>query len=368
MRDYKLVSADGHIIEPPNLWLDRLPGKFKDRAPHQVSLEQGDAWILEGALDPISFGAVTSGGRPPEEVSPWRRWEEVRPAGFDPAARLRDQDTDGVDAEVLYPSPRPSSALFNNPDPEFHVAQIQAYNDWLSEFCSHDPERLIGAAMIPTISLEAGIEEMQRTMKMPGMGTVLLGKYPSAGPSVQPEDDKFWAVAQDLGIPVSIHVGLGSGPPGDMSRSTSGGGELRMLDAPVRTFQIIYAGVFDRFPKLQMVFAETDCAWIPCVKEQMDNRIRRANPKLRPDIKRWPSEYFDDYLSYTYITDTKAVKFRHDVGVASMMWSSDFPHTGTDWPNSWKVIDEDFADVVADEKYAILAGNAVSVYKLGDRK
>ena len=141
-----------------------------------------------------------------------------------------------------------------------------------------------------------------------------------------------------------------------------------MLDAPVRTYQIIYAGVFDRFPKLQMVFAETDCAWIPCVKEQMDNRIRRANPKLRPNIKRWPSEYFDDYLSYTYITDTKAVKFRHDVGVASMMWSSDFPHTGTDWPNSWKVIDEDFADVVADEKQAILAGNAVSVYKLGDRK
>ena len=366
VREYKLISADGHIIEPPDLWTERLPEKFKSRAPHQVSLEQGDAWILEGARDPINFGAVTSGGRPVEEVTPWRRWDEVRKSGYDPAARLVDQDTDGVDAEVLYPSPRPSASLFNNPDPEFQVALIRAYNDWLSEYCSHAPDRLIGAAMMPTVSVDAAIDEMHRTMEMPGLGSALLGKYPSAGPTVMPEDDKFWAAAQEMGIPISIHVGLSSGAPGDMSRSTQGGGELRMLDAPVRTFQLIYAGIFDRFPNLKVVFAETDCAWIPCVKEQMDNRVRRANPERRPKIAMKPSEYFDDHLYYTYITDTQAVIFRHHVGIKSMMWSSDFPHTGTDWPNSWKVIEEDYAGVAENEKHAILAGNAVGVYKLGN--
>ena len=106
MREYRLVSGDSHVLEPPDLWTSRVPEKFRERAPHMVSLPQGDAWIIEGALDPINFGLNQCGGLPREKRVGWIRWEDVRKAGYDPAARLAELDQDGVDADILYPTPR----------------------------------------------------------------------------------------------------------------------------------------------------------------------------------------------------------------------------------------------------------------------
>ena len=139
MRNYRLISADSHVSEPPGVWVDRMPQRFKDRAPHMVSLEKGDAWIFEGYPEPINFGLNQCGGLPPERRVAWIRWEDARAAGYDPAVRLADMDQDGVDADILYPTPRPSIAMVRlQDDPELHLAQVQAYNNWLSEFCSHD--------------------------------------------------------------------------------------------------------------------------------------------------------------------------------------------------------------------------------------
>ena len=101
---YRLIDADAHINEPPDLWTSRLPGKLQDRAPRVQRFDQGDAWVLEGVKDPINFGSNTSAGVPLEQRSAWIRWEDVRPGGYDPKARLMEMDTDLVDACVLYPS------------------------------------------------------------------------------------------------------------------------------------------------------------------------------------------------------------------------------------------------------------------------
>ena len=111
-RDYKLISADSHINEPPDLWRDRVPAKFRDRAPRIEHFEQGDAWVMEGALDAINFGANCYAGLPAEQRSPWIPWEDVRAGGYDPAARIAEQDEDGVDAEILYPTPRVGNQVF----------------------------------------------------------------------------------------------------------------------------------------------------------------------------------------------------------------------------------------------------------------
>ena len=124
--------------------------------------------------------------------------------------------------------------------------------------------------------------------------------------------------------------------------------------------------MLDRFPKLNVVFAEVDCSWVPCVKEQFDDRFKRRAGAARADIKHPPSAYFNRNLFFTYITDKYGVINRHHVGLTQMMWSSDFPHTGTDWPNSWKTIEADFVGVPEDEKHAILAGNVARVYHLGN--
>jgi predicted TIM-barrel fold metal-dependent hydrolase len=296
------------------------------------------------------------------------RWEEVRKGGADPAVRLEEQDADGVDAEILYPTPRVSHNVFaNNADAEFHLDCIRAYNDWLSEYASHAPDRLVAIAMIPTLGVGAAVEELTRAMSLPGMRGALIGRYPNGEMSPSEEDDPFWARAAELDVPLHIHVSLAAVPTDDDPERKKAGarGELRHLDASLRTYELISAGLFDRHPNLEFVFSEVDCGWIPYVKEQFDNRWERRAPSDRPPLAHPPSHYFDQNISTTWITDRYGIANRHAIGVDRMMWSSDFPHAGTDWPHSWKQIDADFEGVDPDEKHAMLAGNAARLYKLG---
>ena len=361
-REYKLISADSHINEPPDLWTSRVPAKFKDRAPRMQRFEHGDAWIMEGALDPINFGNNCAAGIPAEQRKGWVKWEDVRKGGYDPETRLQEQDQDNTDCEIFYPTPRVSNQLFfHNTDPEFHLACIRAYNDWLAEFCSYAPDRLWGVALMPTIGTDAAVEELRRIMAMPGMRGAMLGQYPHGGGDISPDDDPFWAAAAELKAPVSIHVGFALAAQGDVSRGKLTG-SLRFFDAPIRATQLVESGVFDRFPELRVVLVEVDSSWIPYMREQMDDRFFRTAPDARPKINRKPSEYFFDNILTTFITDKYGVQNRHEVGVSQMMWSSDYPHTGSDWPHSWDTINDHFKGVSEDEKKQILAGNALRIY------
>ncbi len=367
-KSHRLISGDSHINEPPDLWTSRVRSKFRDRAPRMERLEKGDAWIMEGSPSPINFGNNANGGMPPEKRSAWMRWEEIRRGGYDPAVRLEEQAQDGVDAEVLFPTPRVShNVLANNRDREFHLDCIRAYNDWLSGYASHAPDRLAGIAMIPTTGVADAVAELTRAMALPGLRGALIGRYPNGSMEPSPADDPFWARAEELGVPVHIHVALAEvASDNDPERKKAGArGELRHLDASLRTYELICAGIFDRFPALDFVFAEVDCGWIPYVKEQFDNRFHRRPPNDRPPIAHPPSFYFDRNLATTYVTDTFGLMNRHAIGVERMMWSSDYPHGGTDWPHSWKQIESDFVGIDAREKQAILAGNAARLYKLG---
>jgi predicted TIM-barrel fold metal-dependent hydrolase len=364
MREYRLVSGDSHVLEPPDLWTSRVPERFRERAPHLVRLPQGDAWIIEGALDPINFGLNQCGGYPLEKRVGWIRWEDVRRAGYDPAARLAELDQDGVDADILYPTPRLANGIFwNTADPELQVALIRAYNDWLSEFCSHAPERFVGLAMIPGVGTETAIEELRRAMRLPGMRGAMLGRYPSGGEVISPADEPFWAEVAAVGVPLDVHVSFANDPPADHRRAR-GGTNFRFFDAPVRAIEFIEAGVFDRYPNLSLVFAEVDCGWVPYVKEQLDDRYQRRDPRTLAKIALKPSAYFERNMYFVFITDRYGIENRHKVGVRQMLWSSDYPHQATDWPNSWPSIERHFRDVPAQEKHAILAGNAVRLYGL----
>jgi len=372
VRKYHLVSGDAHINEPPEMW-QALPSKYAERAPRLEHFAEGDAWVFEGSPSPINFGNNINGGLPPEQCVPWKRWEDVPRAGYDPAARLESQNKDGVDAEVLYPTPRQSMAVWATAqrDPDFHLALLRSYNDWLAQYCGHSPDRLVGAAMIPTLGIDAAIKELHRALATPGLQTPLLAQWPSSGSTIQSGDDRFWAAMVEINRPVSIHISVSPGSNGDDDPNRTGltaRGELRHTVTPNNCLELINAGVFDRFPKLNVVFAECDSSWVPYVKEQLDNRFQRTSPTLRPKIKELPSYYFDHNIFTTYITDYYGVVNRHFIGVSQMMWSSDYPHMGADFPNSWKVIDTHFKDVPPEEKHSILAGNCVRVYRIGEPK
>ncbi|MGE0383176.1 MAG: amidohydrolase family protein [Gammaproteobacteria bacterium] len=359
-REYRLISGDGHVNEPPDLWTRRLPAKYASRAPRIESFENGDAWVIEGIADPINFGLNASAGMPASKQKAWMRFEEVRRGGWDPAARLEEMDEDGVDAEIMYPTPRLSFGVLTNDDKAFSLAMVQAYNDWLSEYCAHAPDRLWGLAMMPLAGVDAALAEFERCLKLPGMRGAFIPAYPNGTTTLTADDDRFFAAVAASGTPLSIHVGLSVAKP--TAHKMKLPGDTRFYDAPVRMLELLWAGVFDRFPALKVVFAEVDCGWVPFFKEQTDNRYHRMAAANRLTLTAPPSEYFDRHVFYTYITDTYAVRNRVGVGVENMLWSSDYPHTGGDWPYSWRTIDATFNGVPKPERELILAGNALRLY------
>lgn len=360
---YRLISADSHPNEPPNLWLDRVPAKYKDRAPRIERFEQGDAWVLEGVADPINFGQNACAGLAASQMTPWCRFEDLRRGGWDPAVRLDEMDLDSVDAEVLFPTPRLCWSIVANQDVEFHLAMVRAYNDWLSEYCSYAPDRLRGQAMLPNRGADAAVEEIRRVWGRPGICGFVMGAYPNGTLDITADDDKVWGLLAETRIPVSIHVSMTQSMPSSHRSPLPGYG--RFFDAPNRVVQMIFAGVFDRFPDLSLVIAEVDCGWVPYFKEQIDNnycRLREVNDFGLRDL---PSHYVDEHVYFTYMTDTFAVRHRHEIGVKNMLWSSDYPHISADWPNSWKTIQASFSGVDPGERYSILAGNAARLFGFG---
>ena len=186
------------------------------------------------------------------------------------------------------------------------------------------------------------------------MRGVVMGCYPNGTLSIEPEDDKVWGYLAERGIPLGIHVSLSQSMPAAHRAKLPGYG--RFFDAPNRMIEIIFAGVFDRFPELDVVFAEVDFGWVPYVKEQIDNNYQRLEPVSQFGLQGLPSEYVDRHFHFGYMTDTFGLQQRHYVGAERILWSSDYPHISTDWPNSWRTIQASFSGISPQERRLILAG------------
>jgi predicted TIM-barrel fold metal-dependent hydrolase len=127
--------------------------------------------------------------------------------------------------------------------------------------------------------------------------------------------------------------------------------------------ELVMAGVFDRFPQLNVVFAEVDCGWVPYVKEQIDNNYHRLDPVSRFGLRKPPSEYIAEHFHYGYMTDSVGLRMREAIGVERILWSNDYPHISADWPYSWRTIQASMSGVSPEEKHLILAGNSARLYR-----
>jgi predicted TIM-barrel fold metal-dependent hydrolase len=375
-RTYRRVDADSHVNEPPSLWVDRVPTAYKERVPHMKRFEQGDAWVMEGVPEPINFGrnvrlrdsSFSTVGA--EGVrSAWVKWEDVSPGGYQPADRLGELDIDLVDAAVFFPTPRIAQMTISTEDPDLHGVLVSAYNDWLIEFCSHAPDRLGAQILLPNRGIDQALAEIERIGGETAVTGVLFGCYPHGDPTPSPEDDVVWHALADRGLAIHTHAAVENTKPIDAyapgrALATKAGANLRFMKAPNTIFEFVSSGVFDRVPELKVVMAEVDAGWVPYVKQELDNRARRAPGA---GDKPLPSAVIEEHFYYTYITDHVAIHSRHWIGVDRIMWSSDFPHSATDWPLSWRTIDADFATVPADERDRILAKNALELYRFDQK-
>jgi len=384
MRKIHMISGDSHLDIPPERWVKRVPARWRDRAPRRVKLANGDdAFLVENRRPHTPTLQITG---VPYDQHDLHNLSYDGPGTGSPEQRLREQDQDGVDAEILYTHPIYMNSWRGITDDEPYKAMIRSYNGWLAEeYCSYSRDRLVAMGLIPDTGIEDAIQEMEYCARM-GLKGVCLYKFPNGKGYPLPEDDRFWAAALDLKMPVTAHTNGGttrfsregavfrynrspeSAHPGRdpvslMIRFTS--------DNALAPLQLAFAGVFERFPKLRIYWAETQIGWIPYCLSQIDDTYERNRHwayrqwGLEP-LKRMPSEYLREHNLWGFMKDPHGVRLRDDIGVKTLLWGSDFAHATGDWPHSREVIEETFVGVPADERYAMLAANAVEFFHLKD--
>jgi predicted TIM-barrel fold metal-dependent hydrolase len=368
MSDARVLSADSHVIEPPDLWTTRIDRRFRDRAPHvehEYAGIRGDWFVCEG-VRPLPISAFAVAGVDPREFGAkmLRGYEGVRPSGWDPVERIKDQEVDGVAGEVLYTSF--GMSLYGIKDGELRAASFRAYNDWLAEYCAHDRRRLAGVGLVPMDEVGDAVREVERCARLGLAGGLIWGSPPAARPYDRPEWDPLWAAAQDAGLPLSLHIltgAEGSGLEGASLMKTYPSLPHRMERS---ISDLVLGGALQRFPLLRIVSAENDIGWIAHFLQRLDHSWERYRHLERgPAIRELPSAYFRRQVFATFQEDRVGILTREFVGSDRLMWASDFPHSDSTWPHSRDVIARDFAGVPAAEVRRITADNCAELYRLG---
>jgi len=377
MANSRLISADSHVNEPGDLWLSRMDAELRDRAPRIVDdipgRPPGSYLVLEG-FPPFHVTQGLGAGKKPEELAQFferSTYKDARRGGWDPAERLKDMDIDGVEAEVIYTTL--GFRQFWLKDAALQRACFRAYNDWLGEYCAYAPRRLAGLAMVSLYDVEDAVRELGRCRANGLKGAMIWASPPEDRPYSDSLYDPFWAAAQDLHMPLSLHSITGMGPESQGMRAM--GRELKSLDRYLRSVTLadevkrsltvfIFSGVLERFPGLRLVSAENEVSWLPFVIQRWDQAFDDYRHMYPTPLALRPSEYFHRQVSATFIDDPLGVQYRHQVGTDNMMWSSDYPHTVSTWPHSQEVIARDFAGVSAEERRQITRDNAVRLYGL----
>jgi len=214
---YNTIDADGHILEPLDLWDKYIDPEFRERRPRFTIDDNGKERLkVEGKLlgNPRGIGSLGSVGVRQGTVKPdTLKYAEGKKGGFDPHARIVDMDADGIDAAFLYPS----LGLFAGAveDPGLAAAMCRAYNRWLADYCKPYPDRLFGVAMLPMQSVELAIDEMRYAREKLGMRGGFLRPNPYHGNKMisDPMYEPFWTMAEELDFSIGFHEGSTTAMP-----------------------------------------------------------------------------------------------------------------------------------------------------------
>ncbi len=363
-----IISADSHIMEPPDTYIGRIDKKYQDTAPRVVFDEKrGDIYLVPGMKDTIPMGLVAAAGKKPEELAAAAgpvKFEDLARGGWDPEARMADQDRDGIAAEVIYPSV--GMVLCNHPDPDYRQACFDAYNLWIAEYCSGHPDRLIGLGQTAVRSPAAAIKDLERIKSM-GLRGVMMSGFPVMEDYDSPIYDELWDAAIELKMPLSFHI-LTSRETLPGGGSTGRGPRLNGFMGIIRGNQdiiglFILGAVFERHPKLRIVCVEADAGWAPHFMYRMDHAFNRHRAWLKAgDISKMPSEYFRENVYMTFQDDWVAFQMKELCNQRRLMWANDFPHSDSTWPWSQELLAKHTQGLTEQEKNWLLHDNVAELY------
>ena len=374
---YEYISADCHIDLiwlPPDLFTANAPSNLKERMPFVTDTRRGKQWVSNKGA---KFGLMNGMGSAGREYVPGQihRSDRMASTGLyddgrkgirrltDPELRLKDQERDGVQAEVLYGVLGASMRLN---DDEAAVEMLRIYNEWLADFCATHPDRYAGLASIPSHSVDAAVTEVKRVAKRGVLRGLDIANRPDLQPFWDPAWEPLWAVAEEARLPVHLHTIGGSLP--DLSKLAPKVGRAAFATM-ITSFQmymalplmaVIFGGALERQPNLKMVIGESGIGWLPYILDHMDLEWEDQFHDL--DLKMKPSEYWHRQCYATYQSDRIGIKMLDEIGEDNIMWGSDFPHPDGIWPDSQEYIQRELGHLPAATRHKIVCANAAKLY------
>jgi predicted TIM-barrel fold metal-dependent hydrolase len=367
IEDMILISVDDHVVEPPDMFDNHLPEKYKEHAPFVRTNDFGhDVWVYEGQEIPnIGLNAVA--GKPPEE---WgfepTKFSEIRDGCYKVDKRIQDMNLNGVLGSLCFPSfPQFCGQLFSrSQDKEIGLAMVRAYNDWhIDEWCGSYPDRLIPLSIPPIWDPQLMADEVRRVAKK-GCHTVTFSENPAklGWPSWHSDAwDPFFKACDETGTVILLHIGSSS-----QLVVTADDAPIDVLVTlqPMNTVQaaadILWSPVFRKFSNLQIMLSEGGTGWIPYFLERADYVYQKHSPWTGQDLGgRLPSQIFREHVTYCFIDDRVGIELRDRMGVDRITWECDYPHSDSSWPQSPELVSKQLDGVPDDEINMITHENAM---------
>ena len=376
---YDVISADSHIDLiwlPPDLFTSNASSEMRDRMPFVTDGARGKEWVTKTGA---SFGLVNGMGSAGRLYEPGKihRADRMASEGVyedgkngirrmtEPELRIKDQERDGVQAEVLYGI---LGASIRINDDEAAREMLRIYNDWLADFCSAHPDRFAGLACIPNDDIDAAVGEIERVARRGAVRGIEISRRHDMARLWDPWWEPVWDAAATSGLPLHFHT-IGGGNRPDLSKlapktalaaRAAGITNFQMVMSDV-LLSMIFSGVLERHPTLKVVIGEAGIGWIPYVINRMDAEWEDQFKEL--DLKMPPSGYWRRQCYATYQTDPIGTKLVDDIGEDNIMWASDFPHPDGIWPDSQEYIERELGHLPAATRKKIVCDNAVRLYR-----
>jgi predicted TIM-barrel fold metal-dependent hydrolase len=386
------ISVDDHVVEPPTVWSDRLPAKYRDVGPRyarrRVGLtrwQQGafvtdkddngietDVWLFEGVVKPIRRNIAAAGlDRDEMDLNPIS-FDEMRKGCFDAVARLADMDLNHVGASLCFPQmSRFCGQEFSEAkDKDLGLACVKAYNDWMvDEWCATDRARLIPLIMVPLWDGELAAAEVRRNAER-GVHAVTFSENPYVlgFPSIHSGAwEPFFRACAETGTTINMHIGSSSKMATVSPDAVPAvGASLSSANAVSSLMEFLFSGVLERYPTLLLAYSEGQIGWIPYQLERADAvwSEHRAWNGLKGEMKQPPSHYYYRQVYGCVFRDFFGLRNLADVGEDNVTFEVDYPHTDSTFPNTVALAREMFAGLTDEQRYKVCRGNAIRMLHL----
>jgi predicted TIM-barrel fold metal-dependent hydrolase len=364
-----LISADSHVKVSHDQVKAHLSARFHDSydraaAGYDDRMSRGTGAVNKAGA--AGNAPVKAEGAP----APIAASNSVftRDGYWDPVARLKDMDTDGVSVEVIYSEV--SAFRYLSDVTEGLADTVRAFNDTLHDFSAVDPSRLIVSYQIPIHDIDIAVAEVARVVELGGK-SLQLPVFPAElglPDYYDPRYEPLLSAIEDSGLPICCHIGLKTTLDDVARRDPTPNKGVMVPLTPLMTAEAfgmwILGGVLERFPSLKLVFVEPGLGWVPWWLETVDDMATRQGYKF-PAISQLPSTYFHRNVFLTFIDEHYGLERARDLlGTTNIMWSTDFPHPVTSWPKSREIVHETLGGLSTEERELIVAGNARRVWTL----